>query len=114
MRNKIRLLQGEAPAGLSEALGGPLPEGAPLDSPASSQTGQEDEEGQALSSPQRRRFRSCAGLASLSCCCLLRVYMIGSHLGNHSLLYIPDPCRRHMTILHYGGVLQHYLVGICK
>ncbi len=63
MRNKIRLLQGEAPAGLTEAPGGPLPEGAPVDSPASSQTGQEDEEDQSSTSPQRRRFRSCAGLA---------------------------------------------------
>ncbi|KAL0028702.1 hypothetical protein WJX79_000762 [Trebouxia sp. C0005] len=57
MRNKIRLLQGEAPAGLTEPPGGPLSEGAPLDSLASSQTGQEDEEDQSLSSPQRRRFR---------------------------------------------------------
>lgn len=75
MRNKIRLLQGEAPAGLTEPPGGPLSEGAPLDSLASSQTGQEDEEDQSLSSPQRRRFRSCAGLASLfraAACCEYR------------------------------------------
>ncbi|DBA83915.1 TPA: hypothetical protein ACH3X1_006417 [Trebouxia sp. C0004] len=57
MRNKIRLLQGEAPAGLTEAPGGLLPEGGPLDSLAGSQTGQEDEEDPSLSSPQRRRFR---------------------------------------------------------
>ncbi len=71
MRNKIRLLQGEAPAGLTEAPGGPLPDGALQDSPASSQTGQENEEDQSSLSPQRRRIRFCAGLASLSCCCLL-------------------------------------------
>lgn len=71
MRNKIRLLQGEAPAGLTEPPGGPLPEGGLLDSPASSQTGQEDGEDQNSPSPQRRKFRSCAGLAPLSRCCLL-------------------------------------------
>ena len=60
MRNKIRLLQGEASAGLAGATAGALPEEAPQDGLDGSQTGQREEEDQSAS--QRRKIRFCASL----------------------------------------------------
>lgn len=82
MRNKIRLLQGEASAGLTGATAGALPEEAPEDSPNGSQTGEREEEDQSAS--QRRKIRYlkfCASLHALvsfcyACKCMLSMPML--------------------------------------
>lgn len=70
MRNKIRLLQGEASAGLTGATAGALPEEASEDSPNGSQIGERGEEDQSAS--QRRKIRYlkfCASLHALASFC---------------------------------------------